>query len=206
MVPGAEGKNEMIKQLFFGAALAALTIGGVAHAADTPVQADANEEVAMPAAQWLFVQVGNSFTTDGMTLTIKGVAPQTLMFADRPERMTGDALTSKFVANWDQGKDDFQQSPPNATISTVVDGKTVLAVVELLNPKLSGDSITYDIRPLDGSLPSAGDKVSLFIDYWYGPGWRGRWGYGWGHGPGPWGGGSCWRGPWGHLHCRPWWG
>ena len=177
-----------------------------AFAADAPSQGDASEEMAMPAANWMFVQVGDSFTTDGKTLTIKGVAPQTLMFTDRPERMTGDVSTLKFVENWNKGKDDFQKDPPNATISTVVGGKTVLTVVELLNPKLSGDSITYDIKTLDGTLPSSGAQISVFMDYWYGPGWRGRWGWGWGGGPGPWPGGNCWRGPWGHLHCRPWWG
>jgi hypothetical protein len=64
----------------------------------------------------MFVQVGDGFTTDGKTLTIKGVAPQTLMFTDRPERMTGDVSTVKFVENWNTGKDDFQADPPNATI------------------------------------------------------------------------------------------
>lgn len=48
---------------------------------------------SMPAANWFFVQTGHSFKSDGKTLTISGVGPQTLMFSDRPERVTGDALT-----------------------------------------------------------------------------------------------------------------
>ncbi len=44
----------------------------------------------MKPANWLFVQVADSVTVSDKTLTLKGVAPQTLMFADRPERMTGD--------------------------------------------------------------------------------------------------------------------
>lgn len=184
---------------------AALTVAaGQAVAADAPAKPDASAETAMPAANWLFVQVGGSFTSDGKTFTIHGVAPQTLMFSDRPERMTGDVQTSKFVDYWTSGKDDFQKDPPNATVSTVVDGKTDLVVVELLNPRINGDAITYDIRALDGTLPSSGKAVSVFIDWWYGPGWHRR--GGWGGGPGPWAGGHCWRGPWGHLHCRPWWG
>ncbi len=195
-----------MRRIALSLAAAAFAVMGAAYAADAPAQSDASEEIAMPAANWMFVQVGNGFSTDGKTLTIKGVASQTLMFSDRPERMTGDVSTMKFVENWTKGKDDFQKDPPNATISTVVDGKTVLTVVELLNPKLSGDTLTYDIRTLDGTLPSSGNQISIFMDYWYGPGWRGRWGWGWGGGPGPWAGGRCWRGPWGHLHCRPWWG
>ncbi len=183
--------------------MAAFAVLGSAQAADDPAQPDASTETAMPAANWLFVQTGQSFTSDGHTFTIHGVAPQTLMFSDRPERMTGDVPTAKFVDYWTGGKDDFQKDPPNATVSTTVDGKESLAVVELMNPRVSGDAITYDIRPLDGALPAAGGPVSVFVDWWYGPGWRRHWG--WGGGPGRWAGGNCWRGPWGHLHCRPWW-
>ena len=207
MVSDEQTEAELKRRLVLGAAVAAaLTIAGIGHAQAPAAQPDAAEEIPMPAATWMFVQVGDSFTTDGKTLTIKGVAPQTLMFTDRPERMTGDVATTNFISNWDKGKDDFKQNPPNATISTVVNGKTDLVVVELMNPKLNGDTLTYDIVQLDGTLPASGAQISVFMDYWYGPGWRGRWGYGWGRGPGPWAGGTCWRGPWGHLHCRPWWG
>ncbi len=195
-----------MRNLFIGMAFVACTLFGVAHAADKiPAENDkASNVVEMPAANWLFVQTGSSFTSDGKTLTIHGVAPQTLMFSDRPERMTGDVLTSKFADYWTVGKDDFEKDPPNATVSTVIDGETDLVVVELLNPRLKSDALIYDIRPLQGAIPASGKEISLFIDWWYGPGWHRRWG--WGGGPGPWVGGRCWRGPWGHLHCRPGWG
>ncbi|HYP84485.1 hypothetical protein [Variovorax sp.] len=183
-------------------------------ASPSPPEPDADNIVSMPPANWLFVQTGTSFTSDGKTLSIHGVAPQTLMFTDRPERMTGDVLTNRFVEFWNQGKDNFQKDPPNATISTAIDDKTDLVVVELTNPRLSGDTLTYDIRLLDGEMPHAGKQISVFIDWWYGPGWRraygpppapgARWGWGWG--PGPYPGGRCWRGPYGALHCRPYWG
>jgi hypothetical protein len=187
----------LIVATFFG-------IGALPVRAESAQSDPTSNVIPMPPAQWLFVQTGTSFTSDGKTLTIKGVAPQTLMFSDRPERMTGDALTAKFVEFWTTGKDDFQKDPPNATISTVIDDKTDLVVVELLNPKLAGDTLTYEIKPLNGELPASGKQISVFIDWWYGPGWRGRrWGWGWG--PGPYVGGRCWRGPYGALHCRPWW-
>ncbi|WP_342641653.1 hypothetical protein [Rhodoligotrophos ferricapiens] len=180
------------------------TAGGAASNETVAAQNDPKSNVVeMPAANWLFVQSADSFSSDGKTLTLKGVSPQTIMFSDRPERMTGDALTAKFVEFWDKGKDSFQKDPPNASISTVVDGKNDIIVVELLNPRLDGDTLTYDIKPLSGELPQSGQQISLFIDWWYGPGWRHRWGWGWG--PGPWAGGACWRGPYGGLHCRPYW-
>lgn len=185
--------------------LAALPLGAAnAQTAATTGVGNTNAE-SMPAANWMFVQTGKSFTSDGKTLTIRGVAPQTLMFSDRPERMTGDVGTDRFVSYWTSGKDDFEKDPPNATVSATVNGKTDLAVVELKNPRLSGDSLTYDIRPLGGTLADTGQQVSVFIDWWYGPAWYGPRPWGWGGGPGPYAGGRCWRGPYGHLHCRPWW-
>lgn len=164
----------------------------------------------MPPANWLFVQVGTGFASDGKTLTIDGISPTTLMFSDRPERMTGDAPTARFVDFWTQGSDDFQKDPPNASLSFAVDGKPSVAVVELVNPRLDGGKLVYDIRPLEGTIPASGGDISLFIDWWYGPGWH----HGWGWRPVPvpvpvpepaYEGGRCWRGAYGHLHCRPWW-
>jgi hypothetical protein len=165
----------------------------------------------MPPANWLFVQTAASMSFEGSTLTLKGVGPQTLMFTDRPERMTGDAPTAKFVEYWTSGKSDFEKDPPNATLSVTVNGEPQLSVLELTNPQLRGDTLTYTVKLLgDAPPPSAGQAPSLFIDWWYGPGWGprpywGPWRPGpWGPGP-YWGGGGCWRGPYGGLHCRPAW-
>jgi hypothetical protein len=181
-----------MKGLICSVLFAAMAAGGAYAQGSTGAEEGRTE---MPGANWLFVQTADSITTDGKTITLKGVNPQTLMFSDRPERMTGDASTAKFVEFWHSGKSDFEKDPPNATISAVVDGKPELTVVELTNPQLSGDSLTYTIKVLGAEPPKAGQNVSLFIDWWYGPrwGWRG------------WAGGHCWRGPWGGLHCRPRW-
>ncbi len=139
----------------------------------------------MKPANWLFVQVADSVTVSDKTLTLKGVAPQTLMFADRPERMTGDTPTAEFAKFWNAGKDSFERDPPNATLSVTVDGKPVTAVVELTNPVLSGDTLTYTYRTLSDDKPATGTSASLFIDWWYARG------------------GVCYRGPYGGLHCHP---
>ncbi|MET0745063.1 MAG: hypothetical protein ABWY78_16950 [Microvirga sp.] len=184
-------------------AVAALGHGAAAQAQTAPAGLPGNA-TPMPPANWLFVQSAASVTYEGTTLTLKGVAPQTLMFTDRPERMTGDAPTAKFVEFWTSGKSDFEKDPPNATLSATVDGKPHLSVVELTNPQLSGDTLTYTVKVLGDTPPASGQVASLFIDWWYGPGWGPR--HYWGPGPwGPWGGGGCWRGPYGGLHCRPAW-
>ncbi|MEP9378572.1 hypothetical protein ABLE91_17785 [Aquabacter sp. CN5-332] len=160
---------------------AAVIAGTLAVAA--PAMAQSSAQTAMPAANWLFVQAADSATVDGSKLVLKGVAPQTVMFADRPERMTGDTTTASFVKLWTDGKDSFQKDPPNATLSVTVDGKSQVSVVELSDPVLSGDTLTYNIKVLSNEKPVSGQAASLFIDWWYG-------------GPG-----RCWRGPYGGLHC-----
>ncbi|MEH3148289.1 MAG: hypothetical protein PGN34_23850 [Methylobacterium frigidaeris] len=193
----------------FALAAGALALSLLGHAAQAqapqgaPAAPPANA-VSMPSANWLFVQTAASASVEGNTLTLKGVSPQTLMFTDRPERMTGDAPTAKFVSYWTSGKSDFQKDPPNATLSVDVDGTAHVAVVELTEPKLDGDTLTYTIKVLGDKAPVGGKAASLFIDWWYGPGWGPA--HYWRPGPwGGWGGGACWRGPWGGLHCRPAW-
>ncbi|MGQ0445354.1 MAG: hypothetical protein ACT4O2_09580 [Beijerinckiaceae bacterium] len=169
-------------------------------------QKTANEEnaVPIPPDNWLFLQNADSMTSQVTTLTLQGVAPPTRMFTDRPERMTGDAPTAKFVSFWTSGKSDFEKDPPNATLSVNVDGQNHLSVVELIKPQLKEDTLTYTVKVLSDAPPPSGEAATLFIDWWYGPGWGPR--PFWGPGPwGRWGGGACWRGPWGGLHCRPAW-
>lgn len=148
-----------------------------------PVMAEAQKE-PMPDANWLFVQMADSATVQGNKLVLTGVAPQTLMFTDRPERMTGDTPTAGFVKTWATGTDSFKKDPPNATLSVVVNGKSAVSVVELTNPELSGNTLTYTIRVLSDEKPVSGTTPSLFIDWW-------RAGFG-----------HCWRGVFGHLHCN----
>ncbi len=165
-----------MKTILCGLALAATL-------ATAPAMAQMKQE-PMPAANWLFVQVADTVTVDGNKLVLKGVAPQTLMFTDRPERMTGDTPTAAFVKTWTAGKDSFQRDPPNATLSMVVDGKSQVTVVELMDPELSGDTLTYTMHVLSDEKPVSGTSPSLFIDWW-------RAGFG-----------HCWRGPYGGLHCN----
>jgi hypothetical protein len=63
--------------------------------------------------------------------------------------------TSKFVPPWSQGKDSFLKDP-NATLS-VFHGDTVSdLVVELSNPQLSGNDLSYDVKVLEGTLLAKG--------------------------------------------------
>src|ERR1700745_2398463 len=97
-------------------------------------------------------------------LVLRGVNPVTVCFSDRPARMAGHMQTSRFVPLWSQGKDSFLKDNPNATLS-VFSGDTVAdLVVELSNPQLSGDDLTYAVRLREGPPPANGGACALFID------------------------------------------
>jgi hypothetical protein len=116
--------------------------------------------------EFLFVQTAKGMTFDKATskLTLTGVSPVTVFFADRPERIAGNMPTKSFVPFWSKGKDSFLSDPPNADLS-ILEGETVQQVVVVLqNPVLKGDALTYTVKVLEGSMPAKGTAVSLFID------------------------------------------
>src|SRR5438045_396181 len=72
--------------------------------------------------------------------------------------------TTKFVPLWSQGKDSFLKDNPNATLSIFHGDNVSDLVVELRNPQLSGNDLTYDARILEGTPPTNGGACALFID------------------------------------------
>jgi hypothetical protein len=72
--------------------------------------------------------------------------------------------TSKFVSLWSHGKDSFLKDNPNATLSVFRGDNVSDLVVELSNPQLSGNDLTYDARILEGTAPTNGGACALFID------------------------------------------
>ena len=59
----------------------------------------------------LFVQTAASMTSDRGTITLHGVSPSTLYFADRPQREVGHMLSGQFVANWAAGTTASRTTP-----------------------------------------------------------------------------------------------
>src|SRR6267154_1277592 len=65
----------------------------------------------------LFVFNSRGATLQGDTLTLTGVLPHSIIFADRPVRSAGHQFTSDIIADWGAGDDSFAKNPPNATVS-----------------------------------------------------------------------------------------
>jgi len=137
------------------AALTLILLGGAVAAAEEEKTAD-----------FLFVQSAKSMKFDSATnkLTLENVSPMTLFFTDRPERIAGNMKTTAFLPFWSEGKDSFKSDPPNADVSIVDDKTMTQTVVELQDPVLEGDTLTYTVKLIKGEMPAAGTDVAVFID------------------------------------------
>ena len=156
----------------------------ISHPAKKPIGPTANAMIPS-----LAVLNSRGATLEGNKLTLTGVTPNSIVFADRPVRSAGHVLTSHFIKEWDVGNDSFAKDPPNATISVFSeDGLTVKdAVVVLKSPKLEGDNLSFDVSVLEGDLAGAKGAAALFIDWFAargvggrvvvggGPAWHGAW-------------------------------
>ena len=112
----------------------------------------------------LFVQSAAGMAYENGRLILYGIAPTTLMFADRPQRVTGHVPMEEFLDAWGEGDDSFAADPPNAVLSTFSEDEVNDVVVVLQGPALDGDRFSYQVEILVGEMPSSGGPSSLFID------------------------------------------
>ncbi|WP_422002426.1 hypothetical protein [Reyranella sp.] len=104
---------------------------------------------------------------DGGKLVLEGVSPNAIIFADRPVRSAGHALTAHLLDEWTvKSPDSFYKTPPNATVSVLMKGKNsvVDAVMVLKAPKLEGERLTFDVDVLEGDLAGGDGAASVFMD------------------------------------------
>lgn len=158
------GRTQMLKcaarRLLLGAALLALVAPRVALAQETPPPTQ--EPVKKPV--FIFVQSAKGVTYDNGKLTLRGVSATTIFFADRPERVTGHMSTRVFSSFWKEGRETFLSDAPHATLSFLGLGETGDVVVELRDPVLKGDDLSYGATVLQGDIPPKGGTASLFMD------------------------------------------
>jgi hypothetical protein len=112
----------------------------------------------------LFVMNARGASLQGQTLTLAGVSPTSIVFADRPVRAAGHLPTEALLEEWTTG--DFAKDAPNATVSVLSkDGLSAHdVVVELRTPHLEGDRLTFDVRVLEGDLAAADGPAAVFVD------------------------------------------
>ena len=154
-------------------ALVAVVVGVVGFALGSQMQGSSSAD-GEQTANWLFSQTadGGSISPNGddtWTLTLTDVDPVVLGFTDRPFREAQAGTVEKLVDSWPEI---FGDSNPNGVVvAHNSDGETNSAVVELMEPKLNGSTLTYTVRVLtnEGGPAEAGvnynfEQVSVFID------------------------------------------
>ena len=112
----------------------------------------------------LFVQTSHGMSYQDGRLFLHTLAPTTLFFSDRPDRVTGHISSQEFVDTWDKGPDNFASNPPNAVLSIFHTDMVSDIVVELTEPALTGNQLSYTVTILDGEMPAEGGPSALFID------------------------------------------
>ena len=120
----------------------------------------------LEAEESMFVQTAQGVTSDGSTLTLRGVTPSTLYFSDRPQRVVGHMTTADFVDLWGEGDNSFEEDPPNAVLAFLEPGDEAPedAVIVIQEPHLDGGQLSYSIKTLEGAVPAQAGPVTLFID------------------------------------------
>jgi hypothetical protein len=127
---------------------------------------DEQQVEQLQAEESMFVQTASGISSDGTTLTLRGITPSTLYFSDRPQRVVGHLTTADFVDLWGAGENSFEVDPPNAVLAFIEPGEAVPgdAVVVISAPRLDDGQLSYAIEVLEGTVPATGGPVTLFID------------------------------------------
>jgi hypothetical protein len=171
----AERQLSPSKSIYLGtpAAIVVLTVGltvlgSAAPAIAQVISAPEHKPVTTTKTEMvpsLIVMNAQGASLQGGTLTLNGVTPSTIVFADRPVRAAGHMLTAQFVEGWAKEGEGFAKDPPNATVSVFSKDATVKdAVVVLKTPKLVGDRLTFAVQVLEGDLAGGDGPASVFID------------------------------------------
>jgi hypothetical protein len=114
----------------------------------------------------MYVQSAGAVEFRESTLTLQGISPAVLFFADRPEREVGHVTWDDFVREWGEGENSFAADPPNAVLTFLEPGDEAPEDVTMVirEPVLAGDSLSYSVEVLDGTPPTSAGPCSLFID------------------------------------------
>jgi hypothetical protein len=122
------------------------------------------KEKASHEVEFLLVQNAEGVILSDGQLRLKNVAPTTLYFSDRPDRIVGRVTTEEYVDHWSVGDNNFKADPPNAVISMLSGTAPEDITVVLTEPRFEGADLLYNVEVLDGSNNADGGEAALFID------------------------------------------
>jgi hypothetical protein len=140
----------------------------LALAALYPAARLAYAQAAKPS--FLFVQSAQKIDYKDGVMTLHDVPNQTIFFTDRPNRVVGNLPTDKFVARWTEDKSPggFAVNPPNAAVTLFQPDGAKTAIVELTNPRMDGNKLSYNVKVLQGIASAQPSQGVVFIDNYTG--------------------------------------
>jgi len=148
--------------------LAGALLAGCGPEQETPQQSN---RVPEPSAddglvELLFVQEAAGARFEDGRLTLTGLNPRTLYFADRPQDIAGYLSYQEYVDMVYEGPDNFVEDPPNATLMILDGDKLDEIVLELsAKPRMEGDDMVFSsVKLILGEPPAQGGTAVLFID------------------------------------------
>lgn len=150
--------------------VAALALPGVGVAQQAPAHVPLQKTIGQARPEVvpsLIVMNAAGASLDGTVLTLKGIAGNSIVFADRPVRAAGHAPTAVLLDEWNPSyPDSFAADPPNATVSVFgeTEGDVYDAVVTLRSPRMQGADLVFDVDVLEGSIAGATGPAAVFID------------------------------------------
>ena len=130
----------------------------------TSCSGDSADDNKTNGVEFLLVQNAEGVSLNGGELRLIGVAPTTLYFSDRPDRIVGRVTTQEYVDSWGKGDNSFEQDPPNAVLSILDKPEPQDIAVILYAPRLEGEDLVYNVEVLDGNAAVTGEASALFID------------------------------------------
>ncbi|SDX82389.1 hypothetical protein SAMN05444358_11265 [Ruegeria halocynthiae] len=125
--------------------------------------AQSSDDTSKPES-YLFIETADRATLSEGTMTLHGVSPGVPVFADRPYRHAGQISRADFLKAWSSGQDSFEADPPNVAITGQSEGKQVVLIAEIKQPKADGDWVSYEVNILEGSEFSELNSPVMVID------------------------------------------
>lgn len=150
-------QSKPVRLAAFTCILAVLSLTPPCAAQDTP-------KTQASTLQFLFVQSAKRFTYADGKLSLHGISPYTIYFTDRPARIAGHISVQDYIDWGREAKDSFTKNPPNGTLSIISGDAAKNIVMVLKDAELEGDTLSYEVRILEGEMPPEGGINSLFID------------------------------------------
>jgi len=113
--------------------------------------------------EYFFVMNAASGSYDADRLSLDKI-PTVVFFSNRPARKAGHLSLDDFYSVWNGDLEENRDNPPNSGLSVSgKDGKDH-AVVILTDPEINASGITFTAELLDGKIPAAFERATLFID------------------------------------------